>query len=120
METITFEDGHSWTIQTVVTRKMRKAFRAAGLKSFIKGIDGTTEINLTDAEALRKIVLAHPESWDLDALDDAYLFEGSISWDYPIPLSLESIDSLPDAIVSQILSRMRELYAEATEETLKK
>lgn len=116
---IDLSDGEWWLIKTVVTRGMRKAFRSAGLKSFFTGdVDGDA-IDLGDRQMLRKRILAHPESWDLDAIDDAFLINGTVSWSFQKPITLETINDLPDKYVKPVLERMTALYTEPMEESLK-
>lgn len=107
-------------IRTVVSRKMRKAFRKAGLASVMSGgANGAGPVDLTDPEAVKAMVMAHPERWDLDAVDDAFLLHGIVAWSWAGSLDIEALDSLPAADVEIILVRLRELYAEATPELLK-
>ena len=107
--------GAWWEIRTIITRGMRKAFRRAGLQILARA-DG---VDLSDPEAFKKVVMANPGALDLDAIDDAYLLYGTASWSYPEPISPEAIDKLPEKDVVIVLTRMRELYAEVTEETRK-
>ena len=115
-EKIELSDGAWWTIKTMVTRGMRKAFRKAGLAGFIGGIEKGVDIDFTNQDSLRKAVLAHPEAWDLDAIDDAYLLTGSVSYSFGDKIDLAIIDGLDDKYVEPVLNRMRELYAEMAEE----
>jgi hypothetical protein len=120
VERVALPSGQWWEIRTTVTRKMRKVFRAAGMAGFlggIKGQDGT--VDMADSEALKRLVMAHAKEWDLDAIDDAYLREGTVAWSYEMPIAPESIDALPDATVQIVLNRVRALYAEPMQEALK-
>ena len=104
-----------WEIRTVITRGMRKAFRRAGFPILARA-DG---MDLSDPEAFKRVVMANPGAFDLDAIDDAYLLYGTVAWSYPEPVSLEALDKLPEKDVAVVLDRMRELYAEVTEEARK-
>lgn len=115
-ERINLPDGQWWDVRTVVTRRLRKAFRRAGLKGFMRGIDGNSaNIDISDRDALQRAVLAHPDAWDVDAIDDAYLIEGTVAYSFSDNVSLQTIDSLPNEIVEPVLVRMRELYIEMPE-----
>ena len=114
-ERVELPDGNFWEIRTVITRGMRKAFRRAGLQ-ILAHADG---VDLSDPEAFKKVVMANPGALDLDTIDDAYLLHGTASWSYPEPVSLEAIDKLPEKDVTVVLARMRELYAEVTEDARK-
>jgi len=105
--------GGWFDIKTTITRGMRKAFRQAGLRGFAKGIG--KDVDMTDADALRKAVLASPDKWDLDAIDDAYLLHGIVAYSFGPVVDLATIDALPDEAVAPILRRMQELYAEMPE-----
>ena len=119
-ERIDLPDGEWVEINTVVTRRMRKAFRKAGMASILSGgINGAGSMDLTDAEAVKTYIMAHPERWDLDAVDDSFLLHGIQAWSWPGPVTAEALDALPAALVDAILARLRVLYAEATPETLK-
>ena len=109
--------GGWWEVRKNVTRGMRKAFRKAMLKGYLGGLDGRQDVS--DPEALRKAVLSNPASWDLDALDDAYLAHGTVGWGFETKPTLEAIDALPEETVAPVLGKMRELYAERTEEARK-
>lgn len=119
-ERIDLPDGQWWEIRSVVTRAMRKAFRKAGLQAFLRGANGSgPEIDMQNEDALQKLMMQHPERWDLEAVDDAYLLYGSLSSSLLKDVSLEAIDQLPDKYVEPVLARMRELYAQPSEEQLK-
>ena len=107
--------GGWWDVKTLVTRGMRKRFRSAGMKGFARGIDGRGDVDFSDGDALKKAIMANPEKWDLDAVDDAYMIEGTVTYSFGDTVSLETIDSLPDSAVTPVLKRMRELYAEMPE-----
>ncbi len=113
-ERIELPNGNWWEIKTVVTRKMRKAFRAAVFQAMprLPGVD------LADAEAVKKAVMESPQKLDMDAIDDAYLLGGTVAYSYG-EVNQETIDSLPEAVTDKVLARMRELYAELTEEKRK-
>ena len=108
--------GGWWEVRKNVTRSMRKAFRKAQLKGYLGGLDGQ---DASDTEALQKAVLSNPGSWDLDALDDAYLVHGTVGWGFEVKPTLEAIDALPEEMGAPVLRKMRELYAERTEEARK-
>ena len=114
-ERVELPDGAWWEICPVITRGMRKAFRRAGLQILARA-DG---VDLSNPGAFKKVIMANPGALDLDAIDDAYLLYGTMSWSYPEPISLEAIDKLPEKDVAVVLDRMRELYAEVTEEARK-
>lgn len=114
-ERISLPDGSWWEIRTVVSRRMRKEFRKAGLRGFASGLRNGHQVDWEDPEALRKAILSNPEAWDLDAVDDAYLLQGTIAWSRPEPFSLEAVDALPEALVAPVLVRMRAYYAEMPE-----
>lgn len=125
VERITLPDGGWWDIRTVVTRGMRKAFRKAQLLAFIgSDRDGLgTSLDLSDPgqiqQMLQERAMAHPERWDLAAQDDAYLLYGTLAWSYGEQVNQETIDSKPDSVTELVLARIRELYAEPTEQALK-
>ena len=116
IERIEFGDGQWWDIRAVVTRRMRKRFRKAGM-SAITTRDGLEDVDFTDGEAVKLYITRHPEAIDLDALDDAHLLYGTAAWSFGDEITTATIDDLPDQYVSRVVSRMRELYAEADEET---
>lgn len=103
-----------WDIRTVVTRGMRKEFRKASLSGLSSGMNGHA-IDLTNPEELKTYVLSHPDKWNLDAIDDAYLLHGTIAFSFGDKIALEIIDRIDDKIVSEILARMKELYIEMPE-----
>ena len=105
--------GGWFDIKPTITRGMRKAFRLAGLRGFAKGIDKNTD--MTDSDALRKAILASPDKWDLDAIDDAYLLHGTVAYSFGPVVDIVTIDALPDEAVAPVLKRMQELYAEMPE-----
>lgn len=117
IERIDLGDGQWWDIRTIVTRRMRKAFRAAGLRGFAKGLTGNghSAVDLSNPEEVQKAVLASPDKWDLDAVDDAYLLEGSAAYSFGDKVNMEAIDALPADVIDKVLARMRELYAEMPE-----
>ena len=119
VERIEFPDSSWWEIHATVTRGMRKAFRKAGVAGFAKGLRNGAELDLTDADAMRRAVMAHPDAWDLDAVDDAYLLYGTIGWSWPELVTPETLDARDNAVVAQVLSRMQQLYAEIPEEARK-
>ncbi len=113
-ERIELPNGNWWEIKAVVTRRMRKAFRTAVFQAMprLPGVD------LADAEAVKKAVMESPQKLDMDAIDDAYLLGGTVAYSYG-EVNQETIDSLPEAVTDKVLARMRELYAELTEEKRK-
>ena len=116
VERIKFDDGSWWDIKTVVTRGMRKRFRRAGVTAIDFHSNGS--IDLDNPDAIEEYVKTHPEAVDLDAMEDAYLVEGSVAWSFfnsSVP-TLDQIDELDDKHVAETLARMRELYSETTEE----
>ena len=119
VERITLPDGGWWEIRSVVTRKMRKQFRAAGIQTVLAGISSNGDADLSDAEGLKRLILAHPEKINLEAINDAFLLYGSMAWSYPGAITLETIDALPDSTVNLVLERVKVLYAEPTEAALK-
>ena len=77
-ERIELPDGAWVEIKTVVSRRMRKAFRKAGIASVMGGgSNGAGPIDLSDTEAIKSSIMAHPEKWDLAAVDDAFLLHGA-------------------------------------------
>ena len=120
-ERIELPEGAWVEVKTVVTRRMRKAFRKAGIASVLSGgaSNGAGPIDLEDPEAIKAYIMAHPERWNLDAVDDSFLLHGIQAWSWPGPVTAEALDALPAASVDAILARLRVLYAEATPETLK-
>ena len=120
IERIELPNGQWAEIKTVVSRRMRKAFRKAGIASVMGGgSNGAGPLDLSDAEGIRAYIMAHPEKWDLNTVDDAFLLHGVIAWSWPEPITAEALDALPDAWVESVLIRLRALYTEATPETLK-
>lgn len=117
VERIELPGGGWWEIRTTVSRGMRKAFRKAMLKGYLGGLDGS--VDLSDPEALQNAVLSNPGSWDLDALDDAHLAHGVVQWSFEGKPTLEAIDALDEDVSIPVVARMRELYAEKTEEARK-
>ena len=121
-ERIELPDGAWVEVRTVVSRRMRKAFRKAGIASVLSGgaSNGAGPIDLADPEAIKAHIMAHPEKWDLDAVDDAYLVQGITTWSWDRPaVDIDTLDSLPADALERVLVRLRILYAEATPETLK-
>ncbi len=118
-ERIELPEGAWVEIRTVVSHRMRKAFRKAGIASVLSGgSNGSGPLDLSDPEAVRTYIMAHPEKWDLNTVDDAFLLHGITAWSWPEPITAEALDSLPDAWVESVLIRLRALYTEAPPETL--
>ena len=118
VERIDLGDGQWWEIYTVCTRGMRKVFRKAGLRGFASGLRDGVDIDLADPAAMRKLIMAHPEAWDMDAIDDAFLLSGTHAYSFG-EINLETIDDLDNNIVARVLARMQELYKEIGEEARK-
>ena len=121
-ERIEFGDGNWWEVRTVVTRGMRKAFNRAqtlGVLGNIK-LNGDSDIDLTDASARRALLLAHLSELDLDALDDAYLLQGTVATSLVSTITPAMLDTIPDQYTNAVLERLRVLYAPLSEEALKK
>lgn len=120
LEKVDLPDGQWVWIRTLVTRRIRKAIRATSLQQTLRAIHGNgAPSDLTDTEALKAYMLAHPEAMNPNADDDAYLLHGIASWSFPGPVTLEALDDLPDAYTETVLQRLRELYGEPTEEVRK-
>ena len=122
MDTLRIElpGGQWWEIRTVVTRRMRKAFRAAGLKGFLGGLTSNgTVVDMGDPEALKRLAMSHAGEWNLDAIDDAFLLEGTVAWSWPGIVTLDGIDSLDEQYTKPVLTRMQALYAETEGAALK-
>lgn len=119
-ERLEFADGAWWEFRAVVTRGMRKAFRRAAATALIATMADGTGVDFTVPEQLRQYILAHPDGVNVNAVDDAYLLHGTVAWSFDAPVTMESIDALPDSCTHAVLSRMAELYGELAEETLKK
>ena len=121
-ERIEFGDDNWWEVRTVVTRGMRKAFNRAqtlGVLGNIK-LNGDSDIDLTDASARRALLLAHLSELDLDALDDAYLLQGTVATSLVDTITPAMLDTIPDQYTNAVLERLRVLYAPLSEEALKK
>ena len=119
-ERIELENDQWWEIYTIVTRGMRKAFRTAGLQTVAGAFkDNGKAFNMQDAEALQAVVLAHPDQIDLDAVDDAFLIHGTKACSFGKQVTRVMLDGLPEGLVQPVLDRLRELYAETTEEARK-
>ena len=118
-ERINLPDGQWVEIRATVTRRMRKKFKAAAIKGFLTGSNGTQLGDLSDPDTLKAYIMAHPDRWDLDAVDDAYLLEGISAWNWPGLITLEAIDAKPAGTMETVLARMRALYAEPDEVVLK-
>ena len=121
-ERIEFGDDNWWEVRTVVTRGMRKAFNRAqtlGVLGNIK-LNGDSDIDLTDASARRALLLAHLSELDLDALDDAYLLQGTVATSLVSTITPAMLDTIPDQYTNAVLERLRVLYAPLSEEALKK
>ena len=117
---IELQGGQWWEIRTVVTRRMRKAFRAAGLKGFLGGLTSNgTVVDMGDPEALKRLAMSHAGDWNLDAIDDAFLLAGTVAWSFEGNISLEAIDALPERYIKPVLERMQALYAETEGAALK-
>ena len=110
IERLELPDGAWWELYSIVTRGMRKKFRDAGIRAFAGGLGNGTQPDLSDPAALQGAITAHPDKWDINAVDDAYLQHGTHATSYEGPF-----DSLPDAVTEQVLRRMRELYQEQPE-----
>ena len=120
-ERIEFGDDNWWEVRTVVTRGMRKAFNRAqtlGVLGNIK-LNGDSDIDLTDASARRALLLAHLSELDLDALDDAYLLQGTVATSLVSTIRPGMLDTIPDQYTTAVLVRLRVLYAPLSEEALK-
>ncbi len=113
---IEFDDdtGSWWEIKTVVTRGMRKQFRAAGLKA----ISPDLGLETLDADALQKAMAKNPGAMDLDGIDDAYLMAGTVAYSFGKKISIAAIDDIEDKYVSHVIDVMRELYADVDEEAM--
>jgi hypothetical protein len=114
-ERIELPDGNWWEIRTVVTRQMRKQFRRA----FQQGLAKLGGLSSIEPGAIRQAIAASPHLIDLDAIEDAYLLYGTEAYSYGGTVDLATIDTVPETAVASVLSRMRELYAEMSEETRK-
>lgn len=119
-ETIAFEDGHQWTFASQVTRGLRKRFQKAALSIVSGGMDANGDIDMADPDALRRYAMAHPERLEVGKVEDAYLLYGTLSYSFGDEISTEFIDNLPEKYVNPVLERMKELYAEPSEEDSKK
>ena len=109
-ERMNWPDGAWWEIRTIVTRGMRKLFRRAGLKAV-----ASAGINIEDPGDVEAHLRSHPEAFDLDAVDDAYLLHGTAAYSYGDKPDLAVIDGLPDRRVAEVLARLRTLYADIPE-----
>ena len=111
---IMFPDGNWWQIKTRVTRGMRKQFRQAPLKS-MSGALRQNAMDTSNPDSVREALLRSPDSWDINAIDDAYLLHGTSAWSWSEPITQASIDAKDDMYSSLVLDKMRALYAEPTE-----
>jgi hypothetical protein len=121
IERIDLPDNQWWDVFTVCSRGMRKAFRKAALGIVSGGLDvNGTSIDLSNPDALRLVAMSHPERLELNRVDDAYLLLGTKAYSFSDEISLDVIDNLPDSVVSLVVARLTELYAEPSEEEAKK
>ena len=109
-----------WEVYTEITRGMRKAFNHATITAMGRGLAIHGDIDFTDIVQVKKAALSSPETFNLDAIDDAYLLHGTKAYSYGDQVTIEMIDNLSDEIVQRVLPRMRTLYAAITEEEAKK
>ena len=111
VERIELPDGGWWEIYSIVTRGMRKKFRDAGIRAFAGGLENGNQAAWNDPAALQGAITAHPEKWDVNAVDAAYLLHGT----HANSFEGQAMDNLPDVVTEQVLRRIRELYAEQPE-----
>ena len=119
-ERIELGEGDWVEIYTLVTRGMRKLFRNAATASAVGKLHINGDMDLSDQNAVRNLLLANVASFDLNAIDDSYLLHGIKAWSWPDPITLDVIDGLPSATVAPILERLQFLYGEVSEDTQKK
>jgi len=111
VERIELPDGAWWEIYSIVTRGMRKKFRDAGIKAFAGGWGNGSAPDLADPAALQAAIASHPDRWNVNAVDDAYLIYGT----HANSFEGQAMDDLPDRVTETVLARMRILYTEAGE-----
>lgn len=118
VERIELLGGNWWEFRTVVTRRMRKAFRRAAFGGLLAALGESNghPVDLADAEAIRQAVMAHPDKVDLDVVDDAYLLHGTVAFSYAVQVTAEAIDGVAEEEVEIVLARMREFYQEMSGE----
>jgi hypothetical protein len=109
-----FEDGNWWAFYIEPTRRMRKSFRRAS-RGYL-AIPGLVDLDTADEDAVKDFLRAHPTEIDMDALEDAYLVSGTVSWSWPDEPIGEAIDDRTDRYVVPVLQRMKSLYTENDEE----
>ena len=105
-ERLTLPDGGFWDIKTVITRGMRKQINQASLKAL-----GSNASGLMDGNGVKERILEHPETIDVNAVDDAMLLVGSVAYSYGPTIDIATIDNLPEAVTQPVLDRLHELYA---------
>ena len=110
-ERLTLPNGGWWEIRTVITRGMRKQINQASLKAL-----GSNAGGLMQGDGVKEQILAHPETLDINAVDDAMLLIGSVAYSYGPMIDLATIDALPETVTQLVLTRLQELYAGMSKE----
>lgn len=114
-ERIDLPDDNWWEIRTVVTRRMRKAFRKAGIQAFL---GSGMSIDLEDPEATKEKIAQNLQEIDIDAIEDSWLIEGTVSFSFGKKVTQDAIDDLPDIYVAPVLDRIRDLYRDIDEDEM--
>ncbi len=114
---IDFEDGSWWEVYTSPTRGMRKQLRTAGQRSYKLPPD-VQDFDPEDPASLRRLLIQHPDSINLDIYDDTLLLVGTAAWSYDMDITSENIDMLPEQHINAVLEQLRVHFAEVTDENL--
>ncbi len=112
-ERIELPDDNWWEIRTVVTRRMRKAFRRAGIKAVM---GSGFQIDIENPEATKEAIAQNIQEIDIDAIEDSWLLEGTVSFSFGKKITQDVIDDLPDIYVSPVLDKIRDMYRDIDEE----
>ncbi len=116
-ERIELPNDNWWEIKTVVTRRMRKAFRKAGIQA-VTGSGINIGDVLEDPEAVKETIAQNIQGIDIDTIEDSWLLEGTVSFSFGKKITTQVIDDLPDIYVAPVLERIRDLYKNIDEEEL--
>ncbi len=116
-ERIELPDDNWWEIKTVVTRRMRKAFRKAGILAVTGSGINIGEV-IEDPESVKEAVSQNIQNVDIDAIQDSWLLEGTVAFSFGKKVTTEIIDGLPDAYVTLVLGRVQALYRNIDEEEM--
>ena len=110
LERLTFSD-NSWVdIKKVMTRGMRKQIDLAAQKAIPYEKAQAAGVTLENPDELKAFILKQPEYLASQNVNDAMLMAGIAATSRGERVTLDLLDSMPDAFTQQILIRLTELW----------